>query len=91
MAKTQFDLLLLDINLPVVTCDVVITLIAYDENYKRPGQITLMSASSNLDLVRTRPVAVIVDSFLGKPFSYEELQEIAADVATNDTLGGLVD
>ena len=91
MAKTQFDLLLLDINLPVVAGDVVLTLIAYDETYNRPGLITLMSAASNLDLVRTRPVAVIVDSFLGKPFRYEDLQKIVADIAIDGMLGGLVD
>ena len=87
MAKTQFDLLLLDINLPVMAGDVVLALIVFDEDYKRPGNVVLMSDASNLDLVRTRPVAAIVDTFLGKPFRQEELRKIVAGFTAQTTLG----
>lgn len=91
MAETQFDLLLLDINLPLVSGDVILTLIGFDESYKRPGHIAVMSAASNLAQLRSRPEFVIVDSVLAKPFRYEAIQDLITEITTQSTLGDLLE
>ena len=91
MAHTEFDLLLLDINMPVVSGDVVLTLVGFDEGFKRPGHIVVMSAASNLANIGSRPESVIVNSYLAKPFGYEDLQDIVAEVITRGTPDGLVE
>ncbi len=90
MVENRFDLLLLDINLPVVSGDVVLTLIGFDEGYKRPGYITIMSAGANLANIKTRREAVIVNSYLEKPFRYEDLQKIVTEITGMADLGNLL-
>ena len=89
MEQSRFDLLLLDINLPLVSGDAILTLIGLNEGFKRPGYIVVMSAESNLAQIRSRPEFVIVDSVLTKPFRYEALQDIVVEItaqATDDLL-----
>ena len=82
MERSRFDLLLLDINLPLVSGDAILTLIGLNEGFKRPGYIVVMSAESNLAQIRSRPEFVIVDSVLTKPFRYEALQDIVVEITT---------
>ncbi len=89
MERTRFDLLLLDINLPVVSGETVLTLVGFDEGFKRPGHIVVMSAASNLANIRSRPESVVVNSYLAKPFRYEDLQDIVVEVTIRGPLDGL--
>ena len=86
MVDTQFDLLMLDINLPKVKGDVVLTMVGFDEGYQRPRHIVIMSAAGEPELIKSRPEAVIVDRFIAKPFRYEELQEIVTDITQSGEL-----
>ena len=50
-----------------------------------------MSVESNLVPLKTRPEAVYVDSFLSKPFRYEDLQQIVTDVTGVDDIDDLLE
>ena len=43
---TRFDLLLLDVNLPIVSGEVVMISVGFSDSFKRPGYIVVMSAAS---------------------------------------------
>lgn len=85
MERSRFNLLLLDVDLPLVSGDAILTLIGLDKGFKRPGYIVLMSAASNLAQIRSRPEYVIVDSVLVKPFTYEAIQDLITEITTEAT------
>ena len=90
LAGTKFDLLFLDLQLPLVTGEEVLDAIATGEdNIQKPRHIIVMSAGARLDELRTRLSAGVVDGLLEKPFRYADLQGIIADVTTGDFLSDL--
>ena len=90
LAGTKFDLLFLDLQLPIVTGEEVLDAIATGEdNIQKPRHIIVMSAGARLDELRTRLSAEEVDGLLEKPFRYADLQGIIADVTTGDFLSDL--
>ncbi len=91
MAREKFDLVLLDVNLPIVNGDVVMISIGFSDGYHRPGYLVIMSAASNLAPIQRREESVIVDKFLVKPFKYEDIQEIVTAITTETLLDDLGD
>ena len=90
LANTQFDLLLLDLQLPVVTGEKVLDAIAAGEgNILKPSHIIVMSAGARLHELEGRLSAGTIDGMLEKPFQYSDLQGIIADVTTGDFLSDL--
>ncbi len=90
LAGTKFDLLFLDLQLPIVTGEKVLDAIAAGEgNIQKPGHIIVMSAGARLHELETRLSAGVIDGLLEKPFQYADLQGIIADVTMGDLLSGL--
>ena len=90
LAGKKFDLLFLDLNLPVVTGEKVLDAIAAGKgNIQKPGHIIVMSAGARLHELEGRLSAEVIDGLLEKPFQYSDLQGIIADVATGDFLSDL--
>ena len=89
MKSTHFDLLFLDINMPLISGDQVAAMLNQDSRFIRPGFIVIMSAHTNLQAMTSRVDAGSVDRFLSKPFRYEDLQSIVADALMPDFLGDL--
>lgn len=89
LADTKFDLLFLDLRLPIVTGEKILDAIAAGEgNIQKPGHIIVMSTGSRLHELQTGPSAGVIDGLLEKPFQYSDLQGIIADVMTEDFLSG---
>ncbi len=87
LAGTKFDLLFLDLQLPIVTGEEVLDAIAAGEgNIQRPGHIIVMSVGARLQELQTRLSEGVIDGLLEKPFQYADLQGIIADVTTGDYL-----
>ena len=85
LTGTKFDLLFLDLQLPIVTGEEVLDAIAAGEgNIQRPGHIIVMSVGARLQELQTRLSAGVIDGSLEKPFQYSDLQGIIADVTTGD-------
>jgi CheY-like chemotaxis protein len=90
LAGTQFDLLFLDLHLPVVTGEKVLDAIAAGKgNIQKPGHIIIVSAGARLHALEGRLSAGMIDGMLEKPFQYSVLQGIIADVTTGDFLSDL--
>ena len=87
LAGTKFDLLFLDLQLPIVTGEEVLDAIAVGEgSIQKPGHIIVMSVGARLHEFQTRPSSGVIDGLLEKPFQYSDLQGIIADVTTGDFL-----
>lgn len=89
LADTKFDLLFLDLRLPIVTGEKILDAIAAGEgDIQKPGHIIVMSTGSRLHELQTELPAGVIDGLLEKPFQYSDLQGIIADVMTGDFLSG---
>lgn len=87
LTDTKFDLLFLDLHLPIVTGEKILDAIAAGEgNIQKPGHIIVMSTGSRLHELQTGLSAGVIDGLLEKPFQYSDLQGIIADVMTGDFL-----
>jgi len=86
LAHTQFDLMLLDINLPIVGGEEVLAAIKANRMFNRPTNVVVMSAQANLTGIRDRLDSDDVDAYLSKPFRYADLQVILADAIMIDVL-----
>ncbi len=90
LAESKFDLLFLDLQLPIVTGEEVLDAIAAGEDgIQKPGHIIVMSAGSRLDELQSRISAGVINGLLEKPFQYADLQGIIADVAMGDFLSDI--
>lgn len=89
LAGTKFDILFLDLQLPVLTGEQVLDAIAAGErDIQKPAHIIVMSAGSRLQELQGRLSANVIDGLLEKPFQYSDLQGIIADVTMGDFLNG---
>ena len=86
LSHTNFDLMLLDINLPLVGGEEVLAAIKANKVFKRPTHVVVMSAHANLTGILDRLEASDVDAYLPKPFRYEDLQVVIADAVMTDVL-----
>ncbi len=90
LGSERFDLLFLDLQLPVVTGEEVLDAIAAGEgNIQKPAHIVVMSAASRLQELQERLSADLVDGLLEKPFQYTDLQGIIADMTSGDFLSDI--
>lgn len=90
LASNRFDILFLDLQLPLVSGEEILDAIAADgEDIQKPTHIIVMSAGVRLQELQTRLSANVIDGSLEKPFQYADLQGIIADVTTSDFLSGL--
>lgn len=87
LASKRFDILFLDLRLSLAAGAEILDAVAAGENdIQRPTHIIVMSAASRLQEMQTRLSAEVADGILEKPFQYEDLQAIIANVRTGDSL-----
>jgi CheY-like chemotaxis protein len=90
LGSKRFDLLFLDLQLPIMTGEEILDAIAAGEgNIRRPAHIIVMSAGSRLQELQERLSADVIDGLLEKPFQYTDLQVIIADVIAGDFLSDI--
>ena len=80
LADKQFDMLFLDLQMPLASGEEVLDLIATgQENILKPDHIYVMSAGKRLkDLDGQLPIG-LVDQLLEKPFQYGDIEGIISD------------
>ena len=90
LVESKFDVLFLDLQLPLVSGEEVLdALFEGGGGIQKPSQIIVMSAGSRLEEVEKRQSAEVIDRFMEKPFQYSDLQGIIADVAMGDFMSDL--
>lgn len=86
LREATFDILFLDLDLPLATGEEVLDAIAAGENVQKPHHIIVMSAGARLHELQGRVSPDLIAGLLKKPFQYEDLRGIIAKVATGSLL-----
>ena len=73
-ALTKFDLVFLDLNLPLVHGSAVLSMISVEPDFNTPGYLVVLSGASNLERFISQPAYAHVDSYLTKPFLSTDIQ-----------------
>ena len=90
LADKRFDLLFLDLQVPIVSGEEILDAIAAGEhNLLKPSHIIAMSAGARLQELQGRPSGKLINGLLEKPFQYSDLQGIIADVTMGDFFSDL--
>ena len=90
LAGKRYDLLILDLQLPIVSGEEILDAIAAGEHdLQKPAHIIVMSAGIRLQELQERPSGKLINGLLEKPFQYSDLQGIIADVTMGDFLSDL--
>ena len=84
LREATFDILFLDLDLPLATGEEVLDAIAAGEHVQKPRHIIAMSAGARLHELQGRVSSDLIAGLLKKPFQYDDLQGIIAEVPKLD-------